>query len=171
MKILFLFLTSILVTSSELAVYSNDEYKFEVQFPKQHQEENFIQEERFGTIEYVKVSGQEGNFVYSIIASRYIGGEGLKRSGMKLHDFIYTYTKQMNQESFLNNNFVILSEQYIKDAIYFVVGDGATMEFITHRKIFIRNDMTYSLSIKSRSELLTQKDVDAFFKSLKIKTK
>jgi len=176
MKILLLVLTSILIPTPELAIYKNDEFRFEVKFPKQHQEEVQLLEEKFGSIDYLVLSGQEamqegelkGNVVFKVIAYRYQTNESFKRSGTTLHDLIYNHTKYINEESFLNNNFIILSENHSKDVLNYIVGDNS-MEFITHKKIVIRNDMAYSVSIMSRSGLLTQEYIDSFFKSLKIK--
>jgi|SRR5688572_2006111 len=178
MHVLFLILTSILLAAPELAIYKNDNYRFEVQFPQQHQEEIKVMEQKFATIEFLVLSGQEViqegelkvNVSYKVIASHYQPNEKFKQNGVKFQDLVYDYAKQSNKESFLINKLIILSEKYSKDAFIFIVADEA-MKSVTHRKIFIRNGMTYSLSIVAPSGFLTREQVQNYFNSLKIKGK
>jgi hypothetical protein len=107
---------------------------------------------------------------YKVIASRYQPNEKFKQSGVKFQDLVSDYAKQSNKESFLMNDLIILSEKYSKDA-FILIGADQAMKLVTHRKVFIRNDMTYSLSIVSPSGFLTREQVYSFFNSLKIKTK
>jgi hypothetical protein len=178
MKLLFLILTSILLRDPELALYKNDSYRFEVQFPQQHEEEIKVLEQKFATIELLVLSGQEiiqeGDLKvtvgYKVIASRYQPNEKFKQSGVKFQDLVYDYAKQSNKESFLISDLIILSEKYSKDALLFIVADQG-MKSVTHRKIFIRDKMTYSLSIVAPPGFLTREQVQNYFNSLKIKSK
>jgi hypothetical protein len=178
MKVLIFIAAAILLSGPELAIYKNEAFRFEIQIPKQYQEEVHTLQEKFGTIDYVKVSGQEavltgemkGNLTYTVIASRYQTNESFARTGMKFPEFVYTHAKSITEESFINNNFIIVAEKHTKDAHYYFVGDSS-METFMHKKIVIRNDITYSMSIMSRKGPLPQENIDAFFKSLKITTK
>jgi hypothetical protein len=178
MKLLFLILTSILLPTPELAVYKNDNYRFEVQFPQQHEEETKILEQKFATIEFLVLSGQEAiqegelkvNVSYKVIASHFQPNAKFNQNGVKFPDLVYDYAKQSNKESFLINDLIILSEKYAKDS-FILIGADQAMKSVTHRKVFIRNDMTYSLSIVSPPGFLTREQVYGFFNSLKIKTK
>ncbi|HEU5293105.1 MAG TPA: hypothetical protein VFU05_20810 [Cyclobacteriaceae bacterium] len=178
MKGFVLIVAALLLSGPELAVYKNDAFHFEVQIPKVHQEESNTLEEKFGSIEFVKITGQEavqdgevkGNLTYTVIASRYQTNDAFKRTGMKFQDFIYNHAKTITEESFISNNFIILAEKHSKDLHYYFVGDGS-METFMHKKIVVRNDITYSMSIMSKKGPLPQENIDSFFKSLKISTK
>lgn len=178
MKALIFIVAAILLSGPELAVYKNDTFHFEIQIPKQHVEESNILSEKFGTIDFIKVTGQEavqdgdqkGNLIYTVIASRYQTNANFARTGMKFQDFIYNHAKSISEESFINNNFIIIAEKHSKDLHYYFVGDSS-METFMHKKIVVRNDVTYSMSIMSKKGPLPQQNIDGFFKSLKISTK
>ena len=102
MKALVFLVGAMLLSGPELAVYKNDAFHFEIQIPKVHQEETNILSEKFGTIDFVKITGQEpvqdgdmkGNLTYTVIASRYQTNETFARTGMKLQEFVYNHAKQ-----------------------------------------------------------------------------
>ena len=178
MKALLFVIAALLLSGPELAVYKNDAFHFEIQIPKQHTEETNLLSEKFGTIDFIKVTGLEpvqdgdvkANLTYTVIASRYQTNENFARTGMKFQDFIYNHAKSITEESFIGNNFIIIAEKHSKDLHYWFVGDSS-METFMHKKIVIKNDVTYSMSIMSRKGPLPQQNIDGFFKSLKITAK
>jgi hypothetical protein len=178
MNIWFSILTSILLAAPELALYKNDNYHFEVLFPQQHQEEIKVLEQKFATIEFLVLSGQEViqegelkvTVSYKVIASHFQPNEKFKQQGVKFQDLVYDYAKQSNKESFLINDLIILSEKYAKDS-FILIGADQAMKSVTHRKVIIRDKMTYSLSIVAPSGFLTREQVQDFFTSLKVKAK
>src|SRR5690349_17849623 len=141
MKALVFLVGAMLLSGPELAVYKNDAFHFEIQIPKVHQEETNILSEKFGTIDFVKITGQEpvqdgdmkGNLTYTVIASRYQTNETFARTGMKLQEFVYNHAKSITEESFINNNFIIIAEKHSKDLHYYFVGDSS-METFMHKK-------------------------------------
>ena len=151
-----------------MGLYKNDELRYEVQFPQPYQEEVQVQEEKFGTVEHFKLSGKEGSINYMVVAYRYTTNENFKRTGNSFQELVYNYTKHLNQEGFINSGFIIISEGHTKTALNYVLGNPS-LDLFMHRKVFIQNDIAYSLSIWSKSEFPPKEKIEAFFNSLKIK--
>jgi hypothetical protein len=168
MKGLLLVFISFLFSFSELGVYKNDDFRFELQFPQPFEEEIQTQDEKFGTLEQLKVSGKEGGVNYMVVAYRYTTNESFKRTGTTFQELVYSHTKYINQEGFINSGFIIISEGHTKDALNYVLGNPSLNLFM-HRKVFISNDIAYSLSIWSKEEFPAKEKIESFFKGLKIK--
>lgn len=166
---LFLFgLFAFLFSSPELVLYTNDNYSFEVQLPSGYKEENLTQAEKFGTLESIRLSGREGSAGYTVVATRYKSSEAFKKSGKNFQEVVANYAKQQSEESFVKNNFIILGEHHTKNVLEYVVAEAETdMGMI--RRIYIRKEMTYSLSIYCDKDFIRQENVEPFFKSLKFK--
>lgn len=168
MKLIFWVVAAYVFSYPELILYTNDDYHFEVKIPQQYKEESQRQEEKFGATEYIKVSGREGGVGYTVVASRYESSEAFRKSGADFQQLVTNHAKYVSEESFLKNSFVILGEHHTKNVLEYVVAEmGTEMGMI--RRIYIRKEMTYSLSVYCKKEFITQENVEPFFKSLKIK--
>jgi len=168
MKLIFLVVTAYVFSYPELITYTNDDYRFEVQIPQQYNVESLRQEEKFGTIEYIKVSGREGSVGYTVVATRYTSNEAFRKTGSDFQQLVYNHAKHVSEESFLKNDFIILGENHRGNVLEYVVAEAST-EMGMIRRIYIRKGMTYSLSMYCNKEFIKQENVEPFFKSLKIK--
>ena len=168
MKSILIVVIAYVLSLPELVVYTNDDYRFEVKLPQQFKTETLKQEEKFGSTEYIKLSGREGGAGYTVIATRYESNEAFKKNGIDFQEFIKNHSKHSNEEGFIRNNYVILAENHRPSILEYVVGDYST-EMTIIRRIYIKKGMTYSLSIYCNKEFLREENVEPFFKSFKTK--
>lgn len=170
MKIILLLATAYVFSLPELVVYTNDDYRFEVQLPKEYKSESDTLVEKFGSTNFIKLSGRDGGAGYTVIATKYEMSKTFQKSGANFQELIVNRSKFLCEEFFLKNNFVILAERHTKNVLEYFVGDP-TADMAMIRRVYIRNGMTYSLSIYCNKEFLVEENVEPFFRSLKIKAK
>jgi hypothetical protein len=170
MKIFFLIVSAFVISLPELVVYTNDEYHFEVKLPREYKSESDTLVEKFGSTHSIKLSGRDGGAGYTVIATKYESSKAFQKSGANFQELIVNRSKFLCEEFFLKNNFVILTERHTKNVLEYLVGDSST-DMAMIRRVYIRNGISYSLSIYCNKEFLAEGNVEPFFKSLKIKAK
>ena len=176
MKIAFISLIICFFSSQDLINYSNSDYHFEVKFPKDYKIEKDKLEEKFASIEYIRISGSEkcsngllsGNLIYRLICYKFERKPIITINKLNFHDVIIAYSKRQNESSFVADNLTIKSKTENKDTLYYVLTDESK-GLLEHRKIIIHDSLTYCLSIMSNKDFLKSEYIGEFFNSMKIK--
>jgi len=176
MKQILLILSFLFLSTQELVKYSNKDYSFEIKIPKTYTINNERYEERFASIEIIKISGSrelsygilKGNLLYRVICYKYTSKPIIKENKFDFHDVIINYTKHMNEESFKSNNLKIERENQSSDTLNYILSDD-TKGIVDYRRIVFRDSSSYCMSIMSNKKLLKSEYINEFFNSLKIK--
>ena len=165
-----------LFSNPDLINYTNVDYHFSVNFPKDYKEEREKLDEKFASIEYIRMSGSNkitngllnGNLIYRVICYKFKRKPIINANKLNFHDVIMAYTKRQNESSFTANSLTVTSKQENKDTLYYILTNESN-GISEHRKIIIQDSSTYTLSIMTNKDLFKTEHIQDFFNSMKIK--
>jgi hypothetical protein len=176
MKFLALFVgTTLLLVSSNLIDYRNEDYHMEVTLPEGFKIEENTVEEKFATVKSLRIAGQQeisnglfkGNLMYRVVCQKFASKPAFRTQKLNLHEMIGTYARYKNDAAIVGNKFEVLEENEQTDTLFYVLTND-TKALIEHRKIIVHDSITYMLSFSTHKQFFRKEDASAFFMSLKI---